>query len=169
MAQSAQQFMKENTAPSYPTVKFKSVGMAVVGKVDGEPRVVETEDIDGTKGEVTPKLVINITITPEYADKCTAVYTEKDANGNEIGDKPLVVGETYSIWARARTSMLRAIAEAVGAGTGDKNQTVPAENGILGLQYTGDGVKKQAAFNAPKLFAAQYAAPARTQTVASLI
>lgn len=54
----------------------------------------------------------------------------------------------------ARGEMLKAIRTA----TGGKME----EGGTLAVKYTGDGTPKQAGFNAPKLFQAEYKSPAIT-------
>lgn len=124
--------------------------------------------MDSTKGG--PKLPA-LTF-PKVGDTVTGVVTEvtkledKDLVTREVktfdnGDVRYVFVVTLStptglanLWVRGQ--MQRAIREAA-----DKAGVSTLVGSTLSVRYTGDGEKKSAAFNAPKLYAAKVDAPVK--------
>lgn len=142
--------------PQAPGVKLPEVGATFVGKIIDLDEAT-TDDLDG-KGQST-KLVILC----EAINVNGAMYGAKE--GTRDVDLPCVVGEQYALWVRPRSKMMAAIAEACTA----KGSDDLAVGATVALQYVGDGEKKKAGQNPPKLYAADYAPPVKSTSVASLI
>lgn len=145
-------WLSQNSGSSHPAVAFETIGAMVIGKIVEEPRIVTTNDLN------TGKPVDSLVITIEALAGCTARCGKADMR-EAIG-----AGDTVSIWVKPG-ALARAIDTAIKA----KNAVGLAEGGTLALQYTGNGERKKAGFNAPKLYAAEYNPPQPTVSVQGLI
>jgi hypothetical protein len=129
-----------------PSVYFGTIGDKVVGVIESTPRTVDTEF-----GE---RLVIEL----KAADGSTAT---KGANGE---DGPIVDGDSVTVWCKPgamASALKRAIADAgaTGLSVGD----------TLAIAYSGDGEKKKAGWNAPKLYAAKYVPAKPSKSIDELV
>lgn len=127
-----------------PGVYFGTVGALVVGNILGKPRVVETE--------YGQRYVIEISALTG----CTAL---KGTSGSE---GPIAEGDTVTVWVKPG-----AMAAAVNKALTAAGATEPVEGGKFALVYTADGERTKPGFNPPKLYEAQYKAPAASVLDAS--
>lgn len=116
-----------------PGVYFGSIGDKVVGRIEGTPRTVTTEF-----GE---RLVIELVAD----DGCTA---SKGTNGE---DGQIAAGDQVTVWLKPG-----AMAAAVRKAVQEAGANGLAEGDTLAIGYSGDGEKKKAGWNAPKLYQARY-------------
>jgi hypothetical protein len=145
--------------PASPGVAFKTTGALIVGKIT---HCEETEVPDlNDKSKMVPKVVITI-----EAIRCEGTTYTKTV-GTIVTDEPCVVGETYNLYCSPRSNLLRAICEAAIAvgSVNAKGEPQLEEGAMLGVQYTGDGERKQAGHNPPKLYGAQYQLPVKATAV----
>jgi hypothetical protein len=151
----AKKFLEDAAKPTFPSAKFLKEGAVIVGKVVGVD-MATTPDI-GSDTE-TEKLVLAIEAT-------NVTNLERTDPENDKKDIPCTVGETYAVWVRPKSNMARAIAQAVRKANAEE----VVEGGTIAIQFTGEGEVRTKGHNAPKLFAAEYAAPVAAVSVGSLI
>lgn len=116
-----------------PGVFFGTVGDKVVGVITGTPRPVETEF-----GE---RLVVELVA----ADGCTAT---KGTNGE---DGPIQAGDDITLWVKPG-----AMASALRNAVRDAGVDGLSEGDTLAIAYSGDGERRKAGWNPPKLYQARY-------------
>ena len=116
-----------------PGVYFGTIGDKVAGTITGTPRKVDTEF-----GE---RLVVELAAH----DGSTAT---KGTNGE---DGPIVNGDEVTLWVKPG-AMAAAIGDAIKAA----GASGLSEGDTLAVAYSGDGQKKKAGWNAPKLYQARY-------------
>lgn len=127
------------TRSGAPSVKFPNVGDKVKGTILGAEKSQQT-DIHGapkTYDDGNPMMQVVITLQTDERD-------------------PSVDGDTGERRLFAKGQMLTAIREAL-RNAGASGLEVGA---TLAVQYEKDGERKAAGFNPPKLYRAQYQAPA---------
>lgn len=128
--------------------KFPTVGTLIKGTITGAELTQQTDPADGkpkTWDDGNPRMQMVVTLQTD----------ERDADiDDDEGIRRLFV----------KGKMLQAVREAV-KGAGVKTVEV---GGVLAVKYTGDGEKTNPAFNAPKLYAAQYKAPEKSVEVPGL-
>jgi hypothetical protein len=145
--QSANDFLMQQGGKSYP---FEKIGDCCVGEVvAAEPR--QQTDVDTgeklTWADGTPRMQLVITI-----------QTTERTSDEDDGIRMLYAkGGKFDIAEGTGSSMKEAIAKAVR----DKNGTGLHVGDKLWVALSGTGVKKNRAFNAPKLYEAQYEAAKR--------
>ncbi|QDN57345.1 hypothetical protein [Streptomyces sp. S1D4-20] len=127
-----------------PSAKFPAVGHTVSGRITEKPTVEQQRNYEDDKlkfwddGKPMMQLVV------------TLATSERDPeNPEDDGTRRLYV----------KGYMKNAVASAVRS-AGARGLEV---GGILTVTYSGDGEKKNAKFNAPKLFTAQYVAAAAAE------
>lgn len=127
-------------ATGSPAAKFPTIGTLVKGTVTAAELTQQTDPADGkpkTWDNGEPRMQIVVTLATD----------ERDATiDDDDGTRRLFV----------KGQMLKTVREAVKA-AGVK--TIEA-GGTLAVKYTGDGEKTNPAYTAPKLYVAQYKAPA---------
>lgn len=117
---------------SGPGVYFGTIGMIVVGVIEGTPRAVTTKYGD--------RLIIDIVA----GEGCTALKGEEGAEGQ------IAAGDRVTLWTKPG-----AMAGALRTALADAGATGLSEGDTLAVQYTGDGEKKPGK-NPPKLYKAKY-------------
>lgn len=129
-----------------PSAYFGTVGDKVAGVITSTPRTVATEF-----GE---RLVIEL----------KAISGSTAAKGTNGEDGPIEDGDDVTIWVKPgamASAIRRAINEAGADGL--------TEGDTLAIAYSGDGEKKKAGWNAPKLYQARYVPAKPTVSVESLV
>lgn len=133
-----------------PTVKFPTVGTTVTGTVAREPEARQQRDfrtqVPETWKDGSPKMMIVVQLRTNERDP-----NKFDDDGTR----------TLFIQGKHLTEAIRNAVRAVGANgihTG----------GVLTVTYSGDGVAENG-LNAPKLYTAQYQAPAAAQAQQQLM
>lgn len=122
-----------------PAAKFPTVGTTIKGTVTGAEMRQQTDPKDGklkTWDDGNPMMQLVVTLATDERDA--------DIDDDDGTRRVFVKGNM-------RKAVIEALKEA-GAKTIDSG-------GKLAVQYTGDGEKTNPAFNAPKLYKAQYKAP----------
>jgi hypothetical protein len=121
------------------SAKFETAGTTVSGTICRDPEVQQQREIDSGK--------------PKFWDdgnprKQIVIHLQTAGRDPELEDDDGV----RAIYVRG--NMLRAVREAVRK-AGGKLET----GGVLTVTYTGDGERKAAGFNPPKLYTASYTPP----------
>jgi hypothetical protein len=129
-----------------PGVYFGNIGDKVVGVIEGTPRKVETEFGD--------RLVIELRATAES----TA------AKGTSGEDGAIADGDPVTVWVKPG-----AMASAIKKALGEAGAKGLSEGDTLAVAYSGDGEKKKAGWNAPKLYVARYTPAKPAVSVDSLV
>lgn len=122
-----------------PSAKFTTVGTVAKGTVTNVEIQQRRSIEDGqpmTWPDNNPQMQLVVTLQTDESD-----------SPEDSGERRL--------FAKKPGAMLQAISEAVKGA----DATAVEVGGTLAVQYTGDGEKKNPAYNAPKLFKAQYKAP----------
>lgn len=124
--------------------KFPEIGTTITGRIVRKPEARQQTDIESgepltfANGDPRMQIVVNL-----------ATADRDPAKPDDDGERALYI----------KGNMLNAIREAVRR-TGAKGLEV---GGTLTVTYTGDGEKKNRAFNAPKLYSATYVAPTASE------
>jgi hypothetical protein len=129
-----------------PGVYFGTIGDKVVGVITATPRQVDTEF-----GE---RLVIELRATSES--------TATKGTSGEDGD--IQDGDEVTVWVKPG-----AMAAAIRKAIVDAGATGLTEGDTLAVAYSGDGEKKKAGWNAPKLYVARYTTAKPAVSLDSLV
>lgn len=138
-------FLMGGGGKSFP---FDEMGATVTGTITGQAKRQQTDLETGepqfwNSGE--PKYMLVITLQTKLAD-------DNDDDGIR---NVYLRGGNYSVAKGKGTSSLVAVRDAVKASGAETTEI----GGTLTLSYTGEGTKSNRAFNAPKLYSAEYAPP----------
>jgi hypothetical protein len=142
MSNDVADFINNNSGNSLPPFKFLNPGDSIVGTVTRSV-VKEVPDLKDRTQKVKT-LILELKTDQEYTQP------GKDRDGAPI----INTGHEWSVWVKAGSVMLTALAEALKAGEGRTG--APFEGDRIAFEFTGTEPSKTVGFAPKKLFKCAY-------------